>query len=74
MGSCGMKTHVKQSIELDHLNLAPEAKVEVSNLIQTLLDETKKQADEFLKQNIIFSMLDNARFGKHSIALLTKLE
>ncbi|MBK6957786.1 MAG: hypothetical protein IPH22_04775 [Nitrosomonas sp.] len=36
-----MKTHVKQSIELDHLNLAPEAKVEVSNLIQTLLDETK---------------------------------
>ncbi|MBL0011412.1 MAG: hypothetical protein IPP22_11335 [Nitrosomonas sp.] len=29
-----MKTHAKQSIELDHLNLAPEAKVEVSNLIQ----------------------------------------
>ncbi|MBK7492738.1 MAG: transposase [Nitrosomonas sp.] len=27
-----MKTHAKQSIELDHLNLTPEAKTEVSNL------------------------------------------
>ncbi len=42
-----MKTHAKQSIELDHLNLSPEVKVEVSNLIQTLLDETRKQASEF---------------------------
>ncbi|MDP1950510.1 MAG: transposase, partial [Nitrosomonas sp.] len=41
-----MKTHAKQSIELDHLNLAPAVKTEVSNLIQALLDETKKQANE----------------------------
>ena len=38
----------------------------------SVVDSTS--SDEFLKQNIIFSMLDNARFGKHSIALLTKLE
>ncbi|MDP1949611.1 MAG: IS66 family transposase, partial [Nitrosomonas sp.] len=42
-----MKTHAKQSIELDHLNLTPAVKTEVSNLIQALLDETKKQANEF---------------------------
>lgn len=41
-----MKTHENQTIELDRFNLAPEVKTEVSNLIQALLDETKKQANE----------------------------
>jgi hypothetical protein len=36
-----MKTHVKQSIELDHLNLTPEAETEVSNLIQSLLTQAQ---------------------------------
>ncbi len=38
-----MKTHAKQSIELDHLNLAPEAKTEVSNLIQSLLTQAQNE-------------------------------
>ena len=41
-----MKKHENQTIELDRFNLAPEVKMEVSNLIQALLDETKKQANE----------------------------
>jgi transposase len=38
-----MKTHVKQSTELDHLNLTPEAKTEVSNLIQSLLTQAQNE-------------------------------
>ncbi|MDP1549181.1 MAG: IS66 family transposase, partial [Nitrosomonas sp.] len=38
-----MKTHVKQSIELDHLNLAPETKTEVSDLIQSLLTQAQNE-------------------------------
>lgn len=45
-----MKTRAKQSIDLDHLNLTPETKTEVSNLIQSLLahaqDEIKHQVNE----------------------------
>ncbi|MBK7491528.1 MAG: hypothetical protein IPI17_05570 [Nitrosomonas sp.] len=40
-----MKTHAKQSIELDHLNLTPEAKTEVSNLIQSLLRKHKTSSN-----------------------------
>ena len=38
-----MKKHAKQSIELDHLNLTPEAKTEVSNLIQSLLAQAQNE-------------------------------
>ena len=38
-----MKTHAKQSIELDHLNLTPAVKTEVSNLIQSLLTQAQNE-------------------------------
>ena len=38
-----MKRHAKQSIELDHLNLTPETKTEVSNLIQSLLTQAQNE-------------------------------
>ncbi len=71
-----MKTHARQWIELDHLNLTPEVKVEVSNLIQTLLDETKKQTNEFKlleakNQTLMLELahLRRIRYGVKSEAL-----
>lgn len=37
---------MKTLAQLDQLDLTPDAKIQVANLIQTLLDETKKQANE----------------------------
>ena len=46
-----MKRHAKQSIELDHLNLTPETKTEVSNLIQSLLAQAQSERKQLEAKN-----------------------
>lgn len=68
-----MKTHAKQSIELDHLNLAPEAKTEVSNLIQSLLTQAQNELKllEAKNQALMLELahLRRIRYGMKSEAL-----
>lgn len=68
-----MKTHAKQSIELDHLNLAPEVKVEVSNLIQSLLTQAQNELKLLEAKNQALTLelahLRRIRFGAKSEAL-----
>ena len=64
-----MKTHAKQSIELDHLNLAPKAKIQVGNLIQKLQNELKLL--EAKNQNLMLELahLRRIRYGVKSETL-----
>ena len=68
-----MKRHAKQSIELDHLNLTPEAKTEVSNLIQSLLAQAQSERKllEAKNQALMLELahLRRIRFGAKSEAL-----
>ena len=68
-----MKTHAKQSIELDHLNLTPEAKTEVSNLIQSLLTQAQNELKLLEAKNQALKLelahLRRIRFGAKSEAL-----
>ena len=68
-----MKTHAKQSIELDHLNLTPEAKTEVSNLIQSLLTQAQNELKLLEAKNQALKLelahLRRIRFGARSEAL-----
>ena len=68
-----MKTHAKQSIELDHLNLTPEAKTEVSNLIQSLLTQAQNELKLLEAKNQALTLelahLRRIRFGAKSEAL-----
>ncbi|MDO9469462.1 MAG: transposase, partial [Nitrosomonas sp.] len=64
-----MKTDAKQSIELDHLNLAPEAKVEVSNLIQALQNELKLLEGKNQALTLELAHLRRIRYGAKSEAL-----
>ncbi len=68
-----MKRHAKQSIELDHLNLTPEAKTEVSNLIQSLLAQAQSECKllEAKNQALMLELahLRRIRFGAKSEAL-----
>ena len=69
----GMKTHAKPSIELDHLNLTPEAKTEVSNLIQSLLTQAQNELKLLEAKNQALTLelahLRRIRFGAKSEAL-----
>ncbi len=64
-----MKTHTKQPIELDHLNLSPEAKIQVGNLIQKLRNELKLL--EAKNQNLTLELahLRRIRYGVKSETL-----
>ena len=68
-----MKTHAKQSIELDHLNLTPEAKTEVSNLIQSLLTQAQNELKLLEGKNQALTLelahLRRIRYGAKSEAL-----
>ena len=68
-----MKTHAKQSIELDHLNLTPEAKTEVSNLIQSLLTQAQNELKLLEAKNQALTLelahLRRIRYGAKSEAL-----
>ena len=68
-----MKKHAKQSIELDHLNLAPEAKTEVSNLIQSLLAQAQNERKLLEAKNQALTLelahLRHIRYGAKSEAL-----
>lgn len=68
-----MKTHAKQSIELDHLNLTPEAKTEVSNLIQSLLTQVQNELKLLKGKNQALTLelahLRRIRYGAKSEAL-----
>lgn len=68
-----MKTHAKQSIELDHLNLTPEAKTEVSNLIQSLLTQAQNELKLLEGKNQALTLelahLRRIRYGEKSEAL-----
>ena len=68
-----MKKHAKQSIELDHLNLTPEAKAEVSNLIQTLLTQAQNERKLLEAKNQALTLelahLRHIRYGAKSEAL-----
>src|SRR5690606_32789277 len=68
-----MKTHAKQSIELDYLNLAPEAKAEVSHLIQSLLAQANNELKllETKNQALMLELahLRRIRYGVKSEAL-----
>lgn len=68
-----MKTHAKQSIELDHLNLTPEAKTEVSNLIQSLLTQAQNELKLLEAKNQALTLelahLRRIRYGVKSEAL-----
>ena len=68
-----MKTHAKQSIELDHLNLTTEAKTEVSNLIQSLLTQAQNELKLLEAKNQALKLelahLRRIRFGAKSEAL-----
>ncbi len=61
-----MKTHVKQSIELDHLNLALETKTEVSDLIQSLLTQAQNELKLLEGKNQALT-LELAHFAPHSL-------
>lgn len=64
-----MKTHAKQSIELDHLNLAPVVKTEVSNLIQALQNELKLLEAKNQALMLELAHLRRIRYGVKSEAL-----
>ncbi|MDP3662849.1 MAG: IS66 family transposase zinc-finger binding domain-containing protein, partial [Nitrosomonas sp.] len=68
-----MKTHAKQSIELDHLNLAPETKTEVSDLIQSLLTQAQNELKLLEGKNQALTLelahLRRIRYGAKSEAL-----
>ncbi len=68
-----MKIHAKQSIELDYLNLAPEAKAEVSHLIQSLLAQANNELKllETKNQALMLELahLRRIRYGVKSEAL-----
>lgn len=68
-----MKMHAKQSIELDHLNLTPEAKTEVSNLIQSLLTQAQNELKLLQTKNQALTLelahLRRIRYGAKSEAL-----
>ena len=68
-----MKTHAKQSIELDHLNLAPAVKTEVSNLIQSLLTQAQNELKLLEAKNQALTLelghLRRIRYGVKSEAL-----
>ena len=64
-----MKTHAKQSIELDHLNLAPVVKTEVSNLIQALQNELKLLEAKNQALMLELAHLRRIRYGAKSEAL-----
>lgn len=68
-----VKTHAKQPIELDYLNLAPEAKAEVSHLIQSLLAQANNELKllETKNQALMLELahLRRIRYGVKSEAL-----
>ena len=64
-----MKTHAKQSIELDHLNLAPVVKTEVSNLIQALQNELKLLEAKNQALMLELAHLRRIRYGVKNEAL-----
>ncbi len=64
-----METHAKQSIELDQLNLAPEAKIQVGNLIQKLQSELKLLEAKNQALTLELAHLRRIRYGVKSEAL-----
>src|SRR4030065_1451340 len=64
-----MKTHAKQSIEVDHLILVPEVKTEVSNLIQALQNELKLLEGKNQALTLELAHLRRIRYGAKSEAL-----
>ncbi|WP_292926750.1 transposase [Nitrosomonas sp.] len=68
-----METNAKQSIEFDHLNLTPEAKTEVSNLIQSLLTQVQNELKLLEAKNQALTLelahLRRIRYGAKNEAL-----